>query len=101
LGRDEFQSAGVEDFPVEMKKLHYHIKGKLHNRSHRYKSRIDQRRREVNFEIGDQFLAHMRKEIFLKWKYYMLKMKKIGPCKILEKFVANYYEIELPEDIEI
>jgi hypothetical protein len=26
-----------------------------------------------------------------------LKIKKIGPCKILRKFVANSYEIELPK----
>jgi hypothetical protein len=28
-------------------------------------------------------------------------MKKIGPCKILRKFVANAYEIELLEDVGI
>jgi len=28
-------------------------------------------------------------------------MKKIGCCKILRKFVANDYEIELPKDNEI
>jgi hypothetical protein len=28
-------------------------------------------------------------------------MKKIGPCKILRKFDANTYEIELPEDVGI
>jgi len=28
-------------------------------------------------------------------------MKKIGPCKILRKFVANAYEIELPKDVGI
>jgi hypothetical protein len=48
-----------------------------------------------------KFLAHLRKEIFLKGKYNKLKMKNIGPCKILRKFVANAYEIELPEDIGI
>jgi hypothetical protein len=28
-------------------------------------------------------------------------MKKIGPCKILRKFDANAYEIELPNDVGI
>jgi hypothetical protein len=30
-----------------------------------------------------------------------LKMKKIGPCKILRNFDANAYEIELPYDVGI
>jgi hypothetical protein len=55
----------------------------------------------VNFEVGDQVLAHLRKEIFPRGKYNKLKMKKIGPCKILRKFVANAYEIELPKHIGI
>jgi hypothetical protein len=28
-------------------------------------------------------------------------MKKIGPCKILRKFDANAYDIELPDDVGI
>jgi hypothetical protein len=28
-------------------------------------------------------------------------MKKIGPCKVIRKFGANTYEIELPDGIEI
>jgi hypothetical protein len=26
-------------------------------------------------------------------------MKKIGPCRILRKFAANAYEIELPDNV--
>jgi hypothetical protein len=46
-------------------------------------------------------LAHLIKERFSSGTYNKLKMKKIGPCKVLKKFWANSYEIELPDGIEI
>ena len=73
----------------------------MKNSSQEYKCRADQHRRQLQFEVGDLILAHLRKERFSKGTYNKLKMKKIGPCKVLKKFGANYYEIELPDRIRI
>jgi hypothetical protein len=45
--------------------------------------------------LGDQFLAHLGKERLPTGTYNKLKLKNIGPCKILKKFGANAYEIEI------
>jgi hypothetical protein len=84
-----------------MQELHNQIKEQLQRRKNEYKRRVDQHRRKLKFEVGDQVLAHLRKDIFLIGTYNKLKMNKIGSCKILRKFGENYYEIELPEDMGI
>jgi hypothetical protein len=43
----------------------------------------------------------MRKERFPRGMYSKLKMKNIGPCKVIRKFGANPYGIELPDGVEI
>jgi hypothetical protein len=73
----------------------------LDNSNQEYKHRADQHRRELQFEVGDLVLAHLRKERLPRGTYNKLKMKKIGPCKIIRKFEENTYEIELPDGVQI
>jgi hypothetical protein len=101
LEKSKFISEGVEVFAAKMKKLHNQIKEKLQNSSRDYKHRADQHKRQLQFEVGDQVLAHLRKERFPRGTHNKLKLKKIVPCKILKKFGANSYEIELSEDVGI
>jgi hypothetical protein len=99
--QDATRSASTEEFAEAMKELQSQVKERLKNSSQEYKCRADQHRRQLQFEVGDLILAHLRKERFLKGTYNKLKMKQIGPCKVLKKFGANDYEIELPDGIGI
>ena len=101
LGKSELRSAKGEDFASEMQAIHEQVKQQLQDSNIKHKSRVDLKRREVNFEVGDLVLAHLRRERFPKREYNKLKFKKIRPCKILRKFSTNAYEIELPLDIGI
>ena len=46
-------------------------------------------------------MAYPKKERFPKGTYNKLNLKKIGPWKVLRKFSANAYEIEIPSDLQI
>jgi hypothetical protein len=46
-------------------------------------------------------MVYLRKERIHVGNYKKMKLKKIGPCKILRKFSSNAYEIELASGVGI
>ena len=98
LGAHERRSAY---FASSIHKLQENVQKKLQGSAGQYKQRVDSKRREVDFQVGDLVMAYLKKERFHKGTYNKLKLKKIGPCKILRKFSGNAYEIELPSNLQI
>ena len=101
LGKLKGRSAEGEEFATAITNLHEEVKQQLQVNNKKYNSRMDLRSREVDYEVGNIVLAYLRKERFPKGEYSKLKFKKIGPYKILRKFSANAYELQLPYGIGI
>ena len=97
----EKRSAYGEYFAARISELHEEFKERLHKSNANYKERVDSKRREKKYEVGDLVLAYLRKERFPKGEYNKLKLKKIGPCRILRKFSTNAYELEMPTRVGI
>jgi hypothetical protein len=57
-------SARAEKFAEAMRELHTKVKQRLIESNQEYKHRADQQKRQLQFEVGDMVLAHLRKERF-------------------------------------
>ncbi|XP_059070558.1 uncharacterized protein LOC131860197 [Cryptomeria japonica] len=95
------RSAKGEYFAITMKEIHEQVKASLQQSVDKYKLRVDVKRRDVQFKVGDLVMAYLRKERLPKGQPSKLLMKKIGPLWVVHKFGNNAYEVELPADLGI
>ena len=101
LGQMEKQSADGEEFATRVSEFQEQVKARLQQSNTSYKARAYSKRREKNHEVGDLALAYLKRERFTKGEYNKMKMKKIGPCRILRKFSTNAYELKMPTGVGI
>ncbi|GKB33801.1 hypothetical protein Tco_0873202, partial [Tanacetum coccineum] len=94
-------SIAAQNMAERIEAVQAEVKQKLEYSNAKYKVQSDKHRRIKTFSIGDQVMVHLRKERFPVGTYNKLKMRKIGPCKVLQKINDNAYVIDLPEHLSV
>ncbi|GJR80379.1 putative nucleotidyltransferase, ribonuclease H [Tanacetum coccineum] len=89
----------VQDFVEGLHEVHKIVHDNLVRANSKYKQDADQKRRHVNFEVGDFVWAVLTKDRFPVGEYNKLSAKKIGLLEIVEKINSNAYRLKLPSHI--
>ncbi|GJV23767.1 hypothetical protein Tco_1376462 [Tanacetum coccineum] len=94
-----FPKKGLKDFVEGLHEVHKAVRDNLVRANSKYKQDADQKRRQVDFEVGDFVWAILTKDRFPVGEYNKLSAKKIGPLEIVEKINSNAYRLKLPSHI--
>ncbi|GKC07542.1 hypothetical protein Tco_0999152, partial [Tanacetum coccineum] len=89
----------VHDFVEGLHEVHKAVHDNLVRANSKYKQDADQKRRQVDFEVGDFVWAILTKDRFPIGEYNKLSAKKIGPLEIVKKINSNAYRLKLPSHI--
>lgn len=99
LGNAATRSGYAEDFSQSMREVHELVKQALIENTSKIKQKVDERRKNLQFQVGYLFMVHLNKERLQKGVPNKLQMRKLGPCAILAKYGENAYKVDLPSDI--
>ena len=95
------RSGQAKYFFQTMKEIQDQVKKTIQDNTQKLKAKVDEKRKNVQFFVGDYVMIHLNKERLQKGVPTKLRMKRIGPCKILEKYGANAHKVELSSDLGI
>nr|GEW32411.1 hypothetical protein [Tanacetum cinerariifolium] len=89
----------VQDFVEELHDVHKAVRDNLVPANLKYKHDADQKRRHVDFDVGDFVWAVLTKDRFSVEEYNKLSAKKTGSLEVVEKMNSNAYRFKLPSHI--
>ena len=102
MDKGKISSAKVEDFAEHLKNIHEEVRKHIIKMNTQYKAKANVKKRYKEFQIGDEVMVHLRKELFSVGTYNKLKTKKFGPCKIVKRHDSrNSYEVKFPAELNI
>jgi len=84
------------DFATHMMSVHEEVRKKIALQTEVYAQRANLRKRDKQFEVGDQVLIRLRSERFPPGNYNKLHARCAGPFTVLKKLGPNTYVIDLP-----
>ena len=73
----------------------------IQDSTQKLKAKVDEKRKDIQFSIGDYVMVHLNKERLQKGVPSKLQMKRIRPCQIIEKYGANAYKVDFSSNLGI
>ncbi|GFS44399.1 hypothetical protein Acr_00g0090100 [Actinidia rufa] len=89
----------AEDFISDLQDVHKQVQQNLLESITKYKDAADEKRRLVEFDVGDFVWAVLTKDQYPAHEYSKLASWKVGPYEIIEKINPNAYRLKLPSYI--
>ncbi|KAE8729552.1 hypothetical protein F3Y22_tig00003518pilonHSYRG00008 [Hibiscus syriacus] len=98
--RSKNRTTGLSPFEIVYGQNPSGVKQTIHESNTKYKTRVDNHRRQVLFDVGDFVWVVLTRDRFPVGEYNKLKDRKIGPCEFVQKINDNAYRLPLPSHLK-
>ncbi|KAE8702634.1 putative CCCH-type zinc finger family protein [Hibiscus syriacus] len=92
-------SPKADEMEKYLRGIHEQVKQTIHESNTKYKTQVDNNRRQILFDVGDFVWAVLTHDRFPVGEYNKLKDRKIGPCEVVQKINDNAYRLRLPSHL--